>query len=68
VFCGDLNGKEIKKKKKKPGYISDLLCCIVETNNIVKKETILKNFLKTTMRHHLTPFRMTVIKKTRNKC
>ena len=46
MFCGDLNGKEIKKTNKQETYIyvSDLLCCTVETNNIVKKRLYSKIF------------------------
>jgi len=32
VLCGDLNGKEISKRKGKHIHITDSLCCTAETN------------------------------------
>ena len=37
VLCGDLNGKEIQKWWEICIHVADLLCCTVETNNIVKQ-------------------------------
>ena len=41
MLYGDLNGKEIKKEKKKRGdtykYIADSLCCRIETNTTLKR-------------------------------
>ena len=38
--CGDLNGEEVPKGR---GYMADLFCCTVETNNIVKQVYFNKN-------------------------
>ena len=32
IHCGDLNGKEIQKRVDICIYITDSLCCTVETN------------------------------------
>ena len=59
-LCGDLNGKEIQKNKKKRGdiyihthiytfiytHITDSFCSTAETNNILKQLYSDKNFLK----------------------
>ena len=37
VFCGNVNRKELQKREDLCICVADSLCCIAETNNVVKQ-------------------------------